>query len=185
MKYSRIWGTRTISLHGSDSWSPIKSGNTTIRGGAGLFYDWFGAETIEQALRVNGLQQKDLVILNPGYPDPFSGGMSRTLPPSLIRIDDGLKMPVVYQTSIGLQQQMPKGIRLMTQYSYRRGTHQLRGRNINAPVPGAAARPTDRQYYTGRIVCQSLRPQSDGQSELDADGQVHDRRELRLFEDDR
>ncbi len=118
------------------AWSPLKSGNTTIRGGAGIFYNWFGAETIEQALRVNGLQQKDLVILNPGYPDPFSGGMSLTLPPSLIRIDEGLKMPIIYQTSIGLQQQMPKGIRLMTQYSYRRGTHQLRGRNINAPVPG-------------------------------------------------
>ncbi len=118
------------------AWSPLKSGNTTIRGGAGLFYDWFGAETLEQALRVNGQQQKDTVIINPGYPDPFSGGTSTALPPSLIRIDEALRMPVVYQTSIGLQQQLPGNLRLMTQYSWRRGIHQLRGRNINAPLPG-------------------------------------------------
>lgn len=120
------------------AWSPLKSGNTTIRGGAGLFYDWFGAETLEQALRVNGLQQQDTVIINPGYPDPLSSGTSTKLPPSLIRIDDQLRMPVVYQASIGLQQQLPWNLRLMTQYSWRRGAHQLRGRNINAPLPDGA-----------------------------------------------
>lgn len=118
------------------AWSPVKSGNTTIRGGAGIFYDWLGAETIEQALRVNGQQQNDLIIIAPGYPDPFSGGLGVTLPPSLITIQRNLRMPIVYQASIALQQQLPGNLRLMTQYSWRRGAHQLRGRNINAPLPG-------------------------------------------------
>src|SRR5262249_3725533 len=41
------------------------------------------------------------------------------------------------QASIGVEQALPHNIRLMSQYSYRRGIHQLRGRNINAPIDGA------------------------------------------------
>ncbi len=118
------------------AWSPFKNGKTTIRGGAGIFYDWFASETYEQALRVNGQQQSDLIVLNPGFPDPLSGGTPITLPSSLIRVDPALKMPYLEQASIGLQQELPAGLRLMSQYFYRRGVHQLRGRNLNAPIPG-------------------------------------------------
>jgi hypothetical protein len=116
------------------AWSPFKKGNTTIRGGAGIFYDWFASETFEQALRVNGQQQSDLIIRNPGFPDPFAGGSAITLPSSRIAIDPKLRMPYLAQTSIGIEQTLPNNIRLMSQYFYRRGIHQLRGRNINAPI---------------------------------------------------
>jgi hypothetical protein len=124
------------------AWSPFKKGNTTIRGGGGIFYDWFGAETYEQALRVNGQLQSDLDISNPGFPDPSSGVNARTLPASRIQIDPNLRMPYIAQASIGVEQALPRNIRLMSQYSYRRGVHQLRGRNINAPVDGALPDPT-------------------------------------------
>jgi len=39
-------------------WSPKKSGAVTVRGGAGIFYDWFGAQTLEQTLRVDGQRQR-------------------------------------------------------------------------------------------------------------------------------
>jgi hypothetical protein len=123
------------------AWSPFKKGNTTFRGGGGIFYDWFTAETYEQALRVNGQQQSDLDIRNPGFPDPFSAGAAITLPPSRIQIDPNLRMPYVAQASIGVEQSLPHNIRLMSQYSYRRGIHQLRGRNINAPIDGAMPDP--------------------------------------------
>jgi hypothetical protein len=45
-------------------------------------------------------------------------------------------MPYVSQASIGVEQSLPHNIRLMSQYSYRRGIHQLRGRNVNAPIDG-------------------------------------------------
>src|SRR3970282_578034 len=46
---------------------------TSIRGGYGLFYDWYESNLYDQTLRVDGISQRDLLILNPGYPDPFSG----------------------------------------------------------------------------------------------------------------
>ena len=79
----------------------FQKGNTTIRGGGGIFYDWFAAETYEQALRVNGQQQSDLDIRNPGFPDPFGVGTAVTLPASRIQIDPNLRMPYVSQASIG------------------------------------------------------------------------------------
>src|SRR5262249_33531435 len=66
------------------AWSPFKSGKTTFRAGAGIFYSWFDANSYEQTLRVDGVRQHDLVIQQPGFPDPFSGGASLELPPSRI-----------------------------------------------------------------------------------------------------
>lgn len=123
------------------AWSPFKSGKTTIRGGGGIFYDWFGADTLEQALRVNGQQQRDLVIQNPGFPDPFSGGTAITLPPSRIQVEPNLRMPYVAQASVGVERELAPGVRFMSQYFYRRGIHGLRGRNVNAPVNGVRPDP--------------------------------------------
>ena len=79
---------------GGFTWSPFKSGKTTIRAGGGLFYDWLESETYEQTLRVDGEHQQDMVIVNPGYPDPFSGGPAQeVLPPSRYMLADGLVMP--------------------------------------------------------------------------------------------
>ena len=117
-------------------WSPLKSGLITIRGGAGIFYDWFTAQTFEQTLRVDGQRQRDLVIANPGYPDPFTGGNQTVLPPSRIQADPDLQIPCIIQSSIGVETNPFKRFRLTTNYQYQRGVHLLHGRNLNAPVPG-------------------------------------------------
>jgi len=124
------------------AWAPFKNGKTTFRGGAGIFNDWFGADTLEQSLRVNGQQQRDLVIQNPGFPDLFSGGTSITLPPSRIQVEPNLQMPYVAQASFGVERELMQGVRFMSQYFYRHGVHQLRGRNVNAPVNGVRPDPT-------------------------------------------
>jgi len=118
------------------AWSPFAKGRTTIRAGGGIFYDWSGAQTYEQALRVNGQQQRDLVVRNPGFPDPLSGGTQLALPPSRIRLDPALRMPYIEQASVGVEQQLPHNLMLRTSYFYQHGVHQFRGRNINAPIPG-------------------------------------------------
>lgn len=118
------------------AWSPFKDGKTTIRAGAGIFYDWLSAPTFEQTLRVDGVRQREIVVQNPGFPDPFSGGTQITLPSSRIQVAPDLKMPYVAQSSVGLQRDLFTGVTLRANYFYTRGVHLLRGRNINAPVPG-------------------------------------------------
>jgi hypothetical protein len=117
-------------------WSPKKNGTITVRGGSGIFYDWFAAQTYEQTLRVDGQRQRDLVITNPGFPNPFSGGAQTILPPSRIQTDPDLKIPYVIQSSLGVETNPWKLFRLTTNYQYQRGVHLLHGRNLNAPIPG-------------------------------------------------
>jgi len=117
-------------------WSPKKNGSITLRGGAGIFYDWFAAQTYEQTLRVDGVRQQDLVVTHPGYPDPFSGGFQTTLPPSRIQADPNLQIPYIMQASFGVETNPWKLFRLTTNYQYQRGVHLLHGHNLNAPVPG-------------------------------------------------
>ena len=56
------------------TWAPFKSGRTTLRASYGLFYNWLNANTYENTLRVDGLRQRDLFIVNPTYPDPGTIG---------------------------------------------------------------------------------------------------------------
>jgi Carboxypeptidase regulatory-like domain/TonB dependent receptor len=117
-------------------WSPKKNGSITIRSGAGIFYDWFATQTYEQTLRVDGQRQRDLVIANPGFPNPFSGGLQTVPPPSRIQADPELQIPYIIQSSIGLETNPFKLFRLTTNYQYQRGVHLLHGRNLNTPLAG-------------------------------------------------
>ena len=118
------------------AWSPFADGKTTFRAGAGLFYNWFGADVYEQLQRVSGARQRDIVVRDPGYPDPFTGGTPFQLPPSRLQRDSNLRMPYVVQASFDVERQLAKSLQLWTSFFYQRGVHLLRGRNINAPVPG-------------------------------------------------
>ncbi len=117
-------------------WSPKKSGSITLRGGAGIFYDWFTAQTFEQTLRVDGERQRDLVVTDPDFPNPFVGSAQTIPPPSRIQSDPDLQIPYIIQASLGMETNPFKLFRLTTNYQYQRGVHLLHGRNLNAPVPG-------------------------------------------------
>jgi hypothetical protein len=116
------------------TWSPSKKGTTTVRGGVGLFYDWYDAQVYEQTLRVDGTRQQDLVIQNPGFPDPFAGGDSVVLPASRYQQSDDLKLPRTLRTNVGVERVIGKYGRLNVGYAYGRGYDLFRGRNVNAPM---------------------------------------------------
>jgi hypothetical protein len=131
-----------LAPRGGFTWSPFKNGRTTIRGGGGLFYDWLESEIYEQVLRVDGTRQQDLVITNPGFPDPFAGGSAQqVLPASRYTLADGLVMPKRLMANVGISQQVAKGFGVNVSYSRTRGENRFRGRNINAPIDGRRPDP--------------------------------------------
>jgi len=133
-----------IQTHSSDylnfaprfgtTWSPFKSGSLTFRGGVGVFYDWYEAQTYEQTLRVDGTRQVDLVVRNPGYPDPLAGGNADVLPSSRYQQASDLSLPTILRTNVGVERVVSRTGRLNASYNYLRGSHLLRGRNVNAPL---------------------------------------------------
>lgn len=106
---------------------------TTVRGGYGIFYDWFDSELYEQTIRVDGQHQVDVVVENPGFPVVEGGGTR--LPASIIR-SSSLTQPIIQQASIGMERQITSWAQLRTDYMWTRGSNTLRSVNVNAPVDG-------------------------------------------------
>jgi hypothetical protein len=68
------------------TWAPFASGKTTLRASSGIFYDWLNNSTYEQTVRVDGVRQQELNILDPGFPDPGAFGAVGIVPPTPIVI---------------------------------------------------------------------------------------------------
>ena len=115
-------------------WSPFKSGKTTIRGGGGVFFDWFDAQAYEQAVQLDGTHQRIETIVQPGYPDPTVGGRALVLPPGRVQLSPSLTQPQLREAIVGVEQQLPHDVRLQTMYIHRQGSELLRGVNVNAPL---------------------------------------------------
>jgi hypothetical protein len=121
------------------TWAPFKSGRTTVRGSYGIFYNWLSANTYEQTLRVDGLRQRDIFIVNPSYPDPGTGGPVRTTNKYLLGPD--VQMGRVQRVSAGVDQTVNPKVRLNASFQIVRASDQLRGQNLNAPVGGVRPDP--------------------------------------------
>jgi hypothetical protein len=121
------------------TWAPFKNGQTTIRGSAGLFYDWMPASTYEQVLRVDGERQQEVNIIDPSYPDPGTAG---DIPPTnRYLLDPAYHMARTARLSAGVDQGLWKVVRVSATYSYQRGSDLARGLNLNVPVDGVRPNP--------------------------------------------
>ena len=118
------------------AYSPDKKRKTVIRGGAGFFYDRTGAGPPGDLLLFNGVTLRNVQILNPTYPDPFSGGGSlATLAPDVVQFDPTIREPYTIQYSLGVERQLAKRTTLAVTYNGSRGIDLFRSRDINAPLP--------------------------------------------------
>jgi hypothetical protein len=106
---------------------------TTVRGGYGIFYDWFDSNLYEQTIMVDGQHQVDIVVENPGFPVVEGGGTR--LPASIIR-SSSLTQPIIQQASIGMERQLTPWAQLRSDYMWTRGSNTLRSVNVNAPIDG-------------------------------------------------
>jgi hypothetical protein len=141
------------------TWTP---GKYTLRGGYGIFNDWYDANTYEQTLRVNGVTQQDMVVQNPLYPDTTGGALANTLPPSKYLAAFGLQMPYLHQASVSVERTVIETLRLMASYTMMRGRDTFRAVNINAPLTSGLnpVRPDPRLGNVNQL-------ESTGKTEID------------------
>ncbi len=122
------------------TWAPTKSGQTTLRGSAGIFYDWLLTTTYDQVVRVDGFHQQEINIDNPSFPELATSGV---VPPvNRYLLDPSFATPRIARTSAGVDQTLAKVTRVSITYSYQRGSRLARGQNLNAPIDGVRPDPT-------------------------------------------
>jgi Carboxypeptidase regulatory-like domain len=145
------------------AWSPGAGGakppKTVFRGGAGIFYDRLGENYTLQALRFDGVQQKQFIVNNgspllgtavftaTGVTNPLTAAQLGSLAPltSTIRqVSKDYQSPYTMQGAFGVERQLPFNTTLSTFFIISRNVHLLRARNINAPVcpAGTLCTPT-------------------------------------------
>ncbi len=122
---------------GAFTWNATRT--TTIRGGYGIFYDWYDSAVYEQTIRVDGEHQVDVIVQNPAFP-VIEGGGTR-LPASIIRAAS-IDQPIIHQASFGLEKPLTPWADFRTDYMWTRGFNTLRSVNVNAPVDGLRPDPT-------------------------------------------
>jgi hypothetical protein len=129
------------------TWAPFGSQTSAIRGGYGLFHDWYEASLYDQTLRVDGVSVRDIRVTCTefnGYcasfdvNDPTS--VSST-PSGRIQAHPDLKMPSVHQASVSYDRQLSQNFVLQSSYQMLRGRNLMRSRNLNVPVAGVRPNP--------------------------------------------
>ncbi|HEU0178563.1 MAG TPA: carboxypeptidase regulatory-like domain-containing protein [Blastocatellia bacterium] len=126
----------------SFAYSPDKKRKTVLRGGAGIFYDRTGIGPIADKLRFNGLRLRQVNILDPGYPDPFSSGSALADQPSAIyRFAPDVRSPYTFQFNMGVERQLAKSLTITANYINTHGVKLFRSRDVNAPPPPYLQRP--------------------------------------------
>ena len=162
---SHVGGVANIGPRFGITWAPTASGQTTLRASTGIFYDWLPTGTYEQSLRVDGVRQQELNIVNPSYPDPDGFG---TVPPiNKYLLDAGYQMPRITRISGGVDQGFLKVNRVSLTYSFQDGTRLARGLNLNAATNGIRPDPAFRN------IIQAVSDAESRQHQVQFDGNIN------------
>src|SRR6185436_3946314 len=93
---------------------------TVIRGGAGIFHDRTPMNIIEYYQRLDGTQQREIVLDNPSYPDPFKAGTVRNTFPSVRVFDPYLEATYSGITSASIERTFFANLFASVSYDYGR-----------------------------------------------------------------
>ena len=126
----------------SISWTPRANGPTTVTAGIGVFNDWYSPDVFEQTLQLDGTRQRDLIVRDPAFPDPFGDeGAIELPPPSIIREDGSIDLQTSQRISLGVEHRYSPAIRLQVNVFAQLTGDRLRSYNANAPVDGVRLDP--------------------------------------------
>ncbi len=120
-------------------WDPFGTGRTAVRGGAGLYVDQV---FLNPPLNVVLAQRaRDITIVNPGYPDPFTRGTVGTGAPSISVASTNMRTPESRSVSLGVKRELFSGFAVSADGVYSRGYNQFNNRDLNPLDPTTGMRP--------------------------------------------
>ena len=121
----------------SVAWTPDKARKSTIRAGSGVFYTSLDSSITSETIRLDGGHQEQFVIQQPNFfttiPSNLENGTTSRLPTIRMKEAD-LKDPYSIMGSVSYERQLPWKLFGSVSYTWIRGVHLLRTRNINAPT---------------------------------------------------
>jgi hypothetical protein len=129
-----------LSPRVSAAWSPLKSGNLTVRGSYGYFYDWVADDLYKQTLLIDGYRQREINMVSPDFPVADDSG--DTAPTNRYLWSDTIDLPSTHRFVLGLERMLTKNSHLNLSYGRGWGRGLLRGQNLNAPVGGTRPDPS-------------------------------------------
>jgi hypothetical protein len=159
----------------SFAFDPFKSGKTVMRAGFGVFYNRALLRTIDDftlgaqerffdtnALRdattgrlLTTAQRREFIAASLNFPQTLTGDSALVANYGVLntgfarRLDPGLRIPESYQANVGFERDLGGGFSLEGNYTFNRGLHLWRERNINAPRLPAGFRDLS-QYLASR-----------------------------------
>src|SRR5262245_14277602 len=141
--FSRIVGvpddTNNVAPRVGFVWDPWNNGRTAIRGGYGLYID---QNFLNPPLNVVLAQRaRDITIINPGYPDPFTRGTIQNATPSISVSSENIRTPESRSFSLGCKRELSHGIAVSADGVYSRCYNQFNNRDIYPRDPATGARP--------------------------------------------
>ncbi len=127
------------------AWAPgstaKKQGKTVIRAGAGFFYERFSLGYTLSAQRYADNRQLHYVISQPDfYPNPPSVASlgANILTQTSLLVDSKLRTPLIVQTAVTIERQLPGNTTFAATYTNTHGDHSYRSTAINAPLASGA-----------------------------------------------
>ncbi len=114
-----------------------RAARTVVRAGFGIFYDRFDDTLTLNAERYNGVSAQQFIINNPDfYPNvpALSALAASSVPVAVDTKAASLRAPYIMQSALGIERQLPHSSTIAMTYTFSRGVHMLRTRDINAPL---------------------------------------------------
>jgi outer membrane receptor protein involved in Fe transport len=116
------------------AFDPFKDHKTSIRVGAGIFYDPIRARTYASGYYFNKPYELAFELPAPPFPNPFATGYS--IPSEIVGIDYNIHdTPHMYQWNMNIQRELFAATVLTVGYVGSRGLHLYEGRDINPVEP--------------------------------------------------